>query len=115
MDDLLDHVRLACVPGVGSAFRRRLLEHFGSPQAVLAAAPREIAAVARVGPKLAAAIAAAGSTDGREHLLDLCRREGVDVLGEGCAGSPAVRSRLGHRPGGRVGGWGVVGGAGLGG
>jgi len=99
VDDLLDHVRLACVPGVGSAFRRRLLEHFGSPQAVFAAAPREIAAVARVGPKLAAAIAAAGSTDGTEHLLDLCRREGVDVLVEGFAGYPALLSRIDDPPG----------------
>jgi len=47
----------------------------------------------------AAAIAAAGSTDGTEHLLDLCRREGVDVLVEGFAGYPALLSRIDDPPG----------------
>ena len=40
-----DHIRLACLPGVGSRTRRDLLAHFGSPEAVMAASPRELAAV----------------------------------------------------------------------
>jgi ERCC4-type nuclease len=48
--DLLAHLRLACVPGVGSRLRRMLLERFGSPEQVLAAPAAEIASVARIGP-----------------------------------------------------------------
>lgn len=98
-DDVLDHVRLACVTGVGSAFRRQLLAHFGSPRGIFAAAPRELAAVTRIGPKLAAAIVAAGSSGAAEELLVLCRREGVDVLVEGFPGYPGLLSRIDDPPG----------------
>ena len=43
-DDLLAHVRLACVTGIGDRRRRLLLDRFGSPRAVFAAPAREIAA-----------------------------------------------------------------------
>ena len=35
-DELLNHVRLACVPGIGGRLRRMLLEQFGSPHALRA-------------------------------------------------------------------------------
>ena len=42
-ESLLAQVRLACVPGVGSRLRQRLLARFGSPQAVFAAGAAELA------------------------------------------------------------------------
>jgi len=98
-DEVLDHVRLASVTGVGSAFRRQLLQHFGSPRGVFAATPREISAAARIGPRLAAMIVEAGSGTAAEQLLDQCRREGVDVLVEGYPGYPGLLSRIDDPPG----------------
>jgi excinuclease ABC subunit C len=47
------------VPGLGPARRATLLKHFGSVRKLRAASVEEIAAVPRIGPKLAATIAAA--------------------------------------------------------
>lgn len=98
-DDFLDHVRLACVPGIGGRFRRLLLERFGTPDAVLAASAKDIAAVARIGPRLAAAIAGAATSGSAEDLLETCRRGGVDVLVEGHPGYPGLLSRIDDPPG----------------
>ena len=49
--DLIDTVRLSLVDGVGPRIRRRLLDRFGDPAAVLAAAPSELREVEGVGPK----------------------------------------------------------------
>jgi len=97
--DLLAHVRLACVPGVGSRLRRMLLERFGSPEQVLAAAPHEIASVARIGPKLLAAFAEAATSRVAEETLAICRARGVSLLVEGGDGYPGLLSRIVDPPG----------------
>lgn len=98
-DDLLAHLRLACVPGIGSRLRRMLLERFGSPERVLAASPREIASVARIGPKLLAALAEAATSLAAEETLALCRERGVELLVEGGDGYPGLLSRITDPPG----------------
>jgi len=98
-DDLLDHVRLACVPGIGPRFRRLLLDRFGSPRGVFAATAKEIASVARIGPTLAAAIPALATNGVAEGVLDTCRGRGVDVLVEGWSDYPALLSRIDDPPG----------------
>jgi len=95
----LAHVRLACVPGIGGKLRRMLLDRFGSPDAVFAASPRELAAVGRIGPKLAASIPELAASGIAEATLDTCRREGVAVLVEGEEGYPALLSRIDDPPG----------------
>src|SRR2546423_1959548 len=40
--DIEAWLQLALVPGVGPVTQRKLVEHFGSPRAALAAAPRDI-------------------------------------------------------------------------
>lgn len=97
--DLLDHVRLSCVPGIGGKLRRMLLDRFGSPQAVFAASPKEITAVGRIGPKLAGTIAALANGPVAEEVLDICRRRGVQLLVEGSDGYPAILSRIDDPPG----------------
>ncbi|WP_447977673.1 DNA-processing protein DprA [Candidatus Nitrospira bockiana] len=47
---------LRAVPGLGDASYCRLIDAFGSPEAVFSAAPDQLAAVDRVGPSLARAI-----------------------------------------------------------
>ena len=97
--DLLAHIRLACVPGIGSTLRRMLLDHFGSPEAVFTASPGQITAIGRIGPKLAASIAALAGSRVAEELLEECIRAGVATLVDGSEGFPALLSRIDDPPG----------------
>jgi excinuclease ABC subunit C len=54
------------VPGLGPARRATLLKHFGSVRKLSAASVEEIAAVQRIGPKLAATIVAALGGEGKD-------------------------------------------------
>src|SRR3979411_2535494 len=47
---------LTMLPGVGADLAKRLLDHFGSVHACLAASPTELQEVSRIGPKTAEAI-----------------------------------------------------------
>jgi DNA processing protein len=98
-DELLDHVRLACVPGIGGKLRRMLLDRFGSPRGVFAATAKEIATVGRIGPKLAASIAALAEGPIADEVLEECRRGGVAVLVEGDDDYPALLARIDDPPG----------------
>lgn len=97
--DLLDHVRLACVPGVGSRLRRLLLERFGSPRGVFAATSRELASVARIGPKLAAAIPQLAVDGTAEAVLAMCHDRGIATLVEGADDYPGLLARIDDPPG----------------
>lgn len=97
--EILDHVRLSCVPGIGGKLRRMLLDRFGSPQAVFAASPKEITAVGRIGPKLAGTIAALANGPIADEVLDICCRRGVQLLVEGSDGYPTILSRIDDPPG----------------
>jgi DNA processing protein len=97
--DLLGHVRLACVPGIGSRLRRLLLERFGTPECVFAASPAEIASVGRIGPKLAAAIPTLANSAVADDVIALCRKRSVDILLEGQDGYPPLLSRIDDPPG----------------
>ena len=81
-DELRDTLRLTLVPGVGPRTRRTLLERFGSPRAVLAAAPSELRDMPGVGPKLT------------EKILHA--EQGIDVDAE-IAALPAAGHRNSHR------------------
>jgi DNA processing protein len=98
-ESFLAHVRLACVPGVGSVARQRLLERFGSPQGVFAASPSELAGVPKVGPKLAQLIPEFATSKVAEETFELCRRRGVEILVEGGPGYPRLLSQIPDPPG----------------
>ena len=97
--DLLGHVRLACVPGIGSRLRRLLLERFGTPDGVFAASPAEIASVGRISRKLAAALPTLANDPTADDVIALCRKRSVDILLEGRDGYPALLSRIDDPPG----------------
>jgi DNA processing protein len=99
LDDLRGHVRLACVPGIGSRLRRLLLDRFGTPAGVFAASPAEIASVGRIGPKLAAAIPTLADAPIADEVIALCRKRAVDILLEGSDGYPSLLSRIDDPPG----------------
>ncbi len=71
---------LSLIPGVGPRMRARLIEHLGSPESVLAAAPSELREVPGIGPTLARAIAAAADTIDVAEELRLCREHDIDLL-----------------------------------
>ena len=98
-ESFLAQVRLACVPGVGGVLRQRLLERFGSPEAVFAASPAELATVSKLGPKLAQLIPEFATSRVAEETLDLCRRRGVEIFVEGGPGYPRLLSQIPDPPG----------------
>jgi len=97
--DLRGHVRLACVPGIGSRLRRLLLERFGTPEGVFAASPAEIASVGRIGRRLATALPSLADDATADDVIALCRQRSVDILLEGTAAYPALLSRIDDPPG----------------
>ncbi|HEX3999424.1 MAG TPA: DNA-processing protein DprA [Pirellulales bacterium] len=85
---LLAALRLSLVAGVGPRHWQTLVERFGSPDAVLAAAPSELRSVSGIGPKLGRAISAAKQEVDAERELELCRRHGIEILIRSSAAYP---------------------------
>lgn len=96
---LLARVRLACVPGIGSRMHQILIERFGSPEAVFAAPAAEVAAIPKVGRRLAAALAAAAEDTAAEGVVDLCRNRGVTIIPAETASYPGLLARIADPPG----------------
>jgi DNA processing protein len=97
-DALLDHVRLASLPGVGPRMRQLLLERFGTPTSVFAADLAELAAIPGIGRKLPATIRAlAGDTMAAETLA-ICRDRGVRVIPAHTAAYPGLLGRIDDPP-----------------
>ncbi|MBN1851911.1 MAG: DNA-processing protein DprA [Pirellulales bacterium] len=78
--DVISAVRLAMVSGVGPLLRRELLSHFGTPAAILAAAPSELCRVRGIGPTLAKRIAAAEETIDVEAELRIASQHGLRLM-----------------------------------
>ncbi len=82
------YLALNLLPKVGPIRVRRLLERFGSPQAILSAAPRELRGVPGIGEEMAALLS------GWERHVDLDEERrriaahGIDLLTWGDAGYP---------------------------
>jgi DNA processing protein len=97
--ELVDSVRLSLVSGVGPLLRKALLERFGSPAAVLAAAKDELQTVEGIGPTIAARIAAARDEIDAEFELQLAAEHGVDVLTDADADYPRPLRHIHDPPG----------------
>ena len=93
-----ERVQLACVRGLGTKTAASLLAAFGSPAAVFAASPAELARVNGVGPKMVAAIRE--NADGRfaDETLALCERERVKVILRGDADYPRLLEQIPDPP-----------------
>ena len=98
-DDLRHALRLSLVPGVGPRIRQALLERFGSPEAVLAAAPSALREVPGVGPKLTGKIAAASNEIDVDAEIALCREHGIGILTESDEAYPRVLREIHDPPG----------------
>jgi DNA processing protein len=97
--DLASTLRLVLVSGVGPRIRRLLLDHFGTPEAVLTASPSELRAVPGVGRKLAASIASAKDQIDAEGEIELCRQHGIEIVTELDDRYPGVLREIPDPPG----------------
>jgi DNA processing protein len=80
MDALRPWFALKGVPGVGNLIFRRLVEHFGSPDAVLTAGETELTAVQGVNARLAAAIRRCRPSDDIRRELEAVRHKGYHLV-----------------------------------
>lgn len=95
--DLAPWVALSLIPGLGARTLDRLLEAFGSLEAILAAPPDALQTVPRVGPKTAAAIQA---VDLPRTRADIARWQaaGIAILLHSDADYPAALKTLDDPP-----------------
>ena len=97
--ELIDAVRLSLVSGVGPRTRQKLLARFGTPGAVLAAAPSELRDVEGVGAKIMERIVAAGDEIDAEGQIALCRQHGIAILTENHPQYPRMLREIPDPPG----------------
>jgi len=81
-------------PGVGPRLYQSLMERFGSAAAVLDAAPSELKSTPGVGSKIAGVIANARNDIDVDAELELCRREGIKILGVEDEAYPRMLSEI---------------------
>lgn len=98
-DFLTAALRLSLVPGVGPRLRKALLEHFSSPQAVLAAPPSELRRISGIGSKLSQVIARANETIDAQQEIEHCRRHGIEIVLETHAPYPRPLREIHDPPG----------------
>lgn len=96
---LVAALRLALVPGVGPRIRRKLLDKFGTYEAIFSATPSELRAVDHVGPKVSKAIFAARQEIDVESEIELCRRNQVQIIAESDDSYPRSLRDLPDPPG----------------
>ncbi len=76
MDSIdLDYMRLAAIPELGSVGARKLLEHFGSPQAIFNADYESLSQIPRINKKTIASILANKDILGESYLQSLDREK----------------------------------------
>lgn len=92
-------VLLSLVSGVGPRIRKTLLAHFGSAQAVLAAAPSDLREVPGIGAKISRAIAAAAREIDVEAEMAMCRERGIAVIIESDDAYPSRLKEIPDPPG----------------
>lgn len=91
------HLQLINVPGVGPRARQRLIEHFGSPEHVLAASDAELLQVNGVKPAVTAAIRESSPHEA-QRMLTACQARGVEILLDGDPRFPTSLRRIDDPP-----------------
>jgi len=96
-DSLRESLRLALVTGVGPRTRHVLLERFGSPAAVFAAAPSDLRETPGVGPKLVRRLVEARDRHDAEEQIALARQHGITLVEASTPGYPRLLQEI-HDP-----------------
>ncbi len=87
--ELARWVALSTIPQLGGQTFTRLLAHFGTPEAILAAQRAELLAVRGIGPKLADAISTVNLPD-VQRQIHAWQKQGIAVLRRVDAAYPAM-------------------------
>ena len=87
-------LRLKLVQGVGPKTFSDLVNYFGSPSEVLAAAPSQLRNVPGVGAKIVSAIAAAPADKSVQEQIDLCNQNGIEIITAGSREYPAILDEI---------------------
>ncbi len=74
------YVLLTLVKGLGPRKRSQLMEAFGSPETILSSSPHEIRSRTGISEDLAQRIVRAESECQVDEVLELCAREGIQIL-----------------------------------
>src|SRR5436309_13421482 len=90
---------LALTPGIGPRLRKALIAHFGSADAVIAAAVSDLRAVSGIGQKLSRSIVVSRQEIDIEKELNDCRTNNVSVLVESEDGYPQALRSIPDPPG----------------
>ena len=94
----IDAVRMSMIPGIGPRTFSLLIEAFGDPGRVLAAAPSQLRNVEGVGPKLAAAIANASNELDVEAEINRCRENGIGIVSRSHETYPGILNEIPDPP-----------------
>ncbi|NQW47178.1 MAG: DNA-processing protein DprA, partial [Planctomycetes bacterium] len=97
-EHFLSHVRLACMPGLGSRLRKMLLQKFGGPEGVFAASPAELRQVGRMGKQFTDLIAEEAGIPAAQAVVAQCQRDAIGILLEGDEGYPGLLARIPDPP-----------------
>ena len=98
-DQKLAALQLAMAPGIGPRLRQTLLAAFGSPAAILAAAPSDLARVPGVGPRLLQSLVTATQNPNVQRELKTCQAHQITWLLESDANYPRALREIPDPPG----------------
>ncbi|MDO5581580.1 MAG: DNA-processing protein DprA, partial [Planctomycetia bacterium] len=79
-EEIRDEILLSFADGIGSLMTRRLMNYFSSASSVLAAPEEELTKVGGVGPKLANHIRTVRNKYNIDDVINVCRREEIDII-----------------------------------
>lgn len=97
-EELLAHLRLSLVPGIGPRHLTLLLDYFGDPNAVLAASVADLEHVSGIGPKLAMQIQATRHSNAAEIEWRLACEHGFRFLERGAPDFPTNLDQVDDAP-----------------
>src|SRR6266536_5971751 len=93
-EETRDLLALQLIPGLGPLRIAALLEHFGSPGAILAASAEQLAGVSGIGSKLSADIVQGRREVDVEEELRLLEKHGVRLVARGTPEYPAALAEI---------------------
>ncbi|MDR1382343.1 MAG: DNA-processing protein DprA [Planctomycetaceae bacterium] len=97
-EELFSEITLNMVNGIGSMLTQRLLNHFGSADAILSASSPQLQEVEGIGQKIADNISRAKSLCQPETLVNLCRENGITLLARNDVRYPTLLQKISDPP-----------------
>ncbi|MDR1491770.1 MAG: DNA-processing protein DprA [Planctomycetaceae bacterium] len=97
-EELISEITLNMVNGIGSMLTQRLLNRFGSAEAILSASSSQLQEVEGIGQKIADNISRAKSLYQPEALVNLCRENEIKIIAKNDARYPALLRKISDPP-----------------